>query len=160
MTREGRTSSKKHVKKLHSILRYVESSRRFTEIKQVSARSIQVCWGSVGFNAWNTFVLRVEYPYIVRKLEKSLDVGELTRKLHVGDCSRKPKCIFSFSAVNYYLKPHKKHSIKAAAHGIRWFYKALHHQISECTWACPNPPWPMTSHVQYAMYKIIATNAG
>jgi len=67
-----------HVKKLHSILRYAESSRRFTEIKQVSAHSIQVCWGSMGFNAWNTFVLRVEHPYIVRKLEKFLDMGELT----------------------------------------------------------------------------------
>ena len=29
----SRTSSKKHVKKLHSILRYAESSRRFTEIE-------------------------------------------------------------------------------------------------------------------------------
>ena len=67
-----------HVKKLHSILRYAESSQGFTEIKQVSARSIQVCWGSMGFNAWNTFVLRVEHPYIVRKLEKFLDMGELT----------------------------------------------------------------------------------
>ena len=69
---QGRTSSKEHVKKL---LRYAESSRGFTEIKQVSARSIQVCWGSMGINAWNTFVLRIEHPYIVRKLEKSLDMG-------------------------------------------------------------------------------------
>ena len=67
-----------HVTKLNSILRYAESSRRFTEIKQVSTRSIQVCQGSMGFNAWNTFVLRVEHPYIVRKLEKFLDMGELT----------------------------------------------------------------------------------
>jgi len=44
---EGRTNSKKHVKKLHSILRYAESSQGFTEIKQVSARSIQLCRGSV-----------------------------------------------------------------------------------------------------------------
>ena len=29
-------------------------------------------------NAWNTFVLRVEHPYIVRKLDKFLDMGELT----------------------------------------------------------------------------------
>ena len=63
---------------LHSILRYAESSRGFTEIKQVSACSIQVCRGSMGFNAWNTFVLRVEHPYIVRKSEKFLDMGELT----------------------------------------------------------------------------------
>ena len=71
----GRTSSAKHVKKLHSILRYTESLWGFTEIKQVRARSIQLCWGSMGFNAWSTFVLRVEHPYIVRKLEKSLEYG-------------------------------------------------------------------------------------
>ena len=117
----GRTSSKKHVKKLHSILTYVESSQGFTEIKQVSARSIQVCRGSMGFNAWNTFVLRVEHPHIVRKLEKSLkwvSSPSIPRKLHVADCSRKPKYMFSFSAENYSLKLHKKHSIKAAVHGI------------------------------------------
>ena len=28
------------------------------------------------FNAWNLFVVRVEHPYTVRKLEKSLDMGE------------------------------------------------------------------------------------
>ena len=44
----------------------------------MSARSIQVCRGSAGFNAWNTFVLRVEHSYIVRKSEKSQDMGELT----------------------------------------------------------------------------------
>ena len=60
----ARTSSKKHVKKLHSVLRYAESLWEFTEIKQVSARSIQVCQGSMGFNAWK-FVLRVEHLYIV-----------------------------------------------------------------------------------------------
>ena len=76
-SRVGRTSSMKHVKKFHSILRYAESSQGFTEIKQVSTRSIKV-WGSVGFNACNTFVLRVEHPFIVRKSEKSLDMGELT----------------------------------------------------------------------------------
>ena len=65
------------MKKLHFILRYAESSRGFTEI-QVSARSIQVCRGSMRFNAWNTFVLRVDHPYIVRKSEKFLDMGELT----------------------------------------------------------------------------------
>ena len=32
----------------------------------------------MGFNAWNTFVLKVEHPYIVRKSEKFLDMGELT----------------------------------------------------------------------------------
>ena len=33
-----------------------------------------VQWGSM----LKTFVLKVEYPYIVRKLEKFLDMGELT----------------------------------------------------------------------------------
>ena len=32
----------------------------------------------MGFNAWNAFVLRVEHPYIVRKLEEPLDMGELS----------------------------------------------------------------------------------
>ena len=83
---------------------FVESLRGFTEIKQVSVRNIQDCQGSMGFNASNTFVLRVEHPYIVRKSEKSLEQGELPsmpRKLHVDDCSRKPKYMFSFSAANY-----------------------------------------------------------
>ena len=45
----------------------------------------------------------------------------MPRKLHVDDCSRKPKYMFSFSVANYSLKLHKKHSIKAAAEGIRRF---------------------------------------
>ena len=80
----------------------------------------------MGFNAWNTFVLRVEHPYIVRNLEKSLDMvssPSMPRKLHVADCSRKSKYMFSFSAANYSLELHKKHS-KAAVHGIRRFHKA------------------------------------
>ena len=72
----GGTSSKNHMKKLNSFLRYVESPRGFTEIKQVSTRSIQVCRGSTGFNAWNPFVLRVEHLCTIRKLEKSLEMGE------------------------------------------------------------------------------------
>ena len=32
--------------------------------------------GTMGTNAWNTFVLRVKHPYTVRKSEKSLDMGE------------------------------------------------------------------------------------
>ena len=38
----------------------------------------------------------------------------MPRKLHVADCSRKTKYIFTFSAANYYLKLRKKHSIKVA----------------------------------------------
>ena len=76
---------------LYAILRYAESLREFTEIKQVSARSIlvcreftdikqvsarsiQVCRGSM----LGTLLLRVEHPYIVRKSENSQDMGELT----------------------------------------------------------------------------------
>ena len=72
---EGRTSSTKHVKKLHS--RYVESLQGFTEIKQVSACSIQVCRGSMGFNAWNTFVLhvRVEHPLHWQKVGENPGYG-------------------------------------------------------------------------------------
>ena len=32
----------------------------------------------MGINAWNTFVCRVEHPYIVRKSKKSLDMGKPT----------------------------------------------------------------------------------
>ena len=47
----------------------------------------------MGINAWKTFVLKVKHPYIVRKLEKSLDMGELTfhaKKTALTDCSSKP----------------------------------------------------------------------
>ena len=40
------------------------------------------------FNASNTFVLRVEHPYIVRKSEKSLDMGELTFHAEKTACCR------------------------------------------------------------------------
>ena len=42
----------------------------------------------MGINAWNTFVLGVEHPYIVRKLEKSLDMGELTFHAKKTACYR------------------------------------------------------------------------
>ena len=32
----------------------------------------------MGINAWNTFVCRVEHPYIVRKSKKSLVMGKPT----------------------------------------------------------------------------------
>ena len=79
----------------------------------------------MGFNAWNTFVLRIKHLYIVSKSEKSLDMESspsMPRKLHVAECSTKPKYMFSFSAANYSLKLYKKHSVKAAVHGIRQFH--------------------------------------
>ena len=36
------------------------------QMKQVSAHGIQVSQGSMGIDAWNTFILRVEHPYILR----------------------------------------------------------------------------------------------
>ena len=84
-------------------IRYAVSSQQFTEIKQVSACSSQVCWD---IKAWNTFVLRVEDPYIVRESEKSLDMGEPTSMMR------------SSSAGNYSQKLHKKDSIKPVVHGV------------------------------------------
>ena len=73
----------------------------------VASKFAGVQWGSI-------------HPYIVKKLEKSLDMGELTFHAEkTADCSRKPKYMFSFSVANYFLKLHKKHSVKAAVHGIR-----------------------------------------
>ena len=78
-------------------------------------------WGSLGINARNTFDLRVEHPYIVKKLEKSMDVvspPSMLRKLYVTDCNSKPKCIcFSFSMANHSRKLHKKYSVRAVAYG-------------------------------------------
>ena len=36
----------------------------------------------------------------------------MARKLHVDDCNKKPKYMFSFSAANYFFKLHKNHSIR------------------------------------------------
>ena len=60
----------------------------FTEIKQVSTFSIQVCQGPMEINAWNTFILRVEHSYIMRKSEKSLDMGEPTFHVEKTACYR------------------------------------------------------------------------
>ena len=61
----------------------------------------------MGINARNTFVLRVEHPYIVRNPWVWVSSPSMLRKLHVVDCSRKPKYMFSFSTANYSLKLHK-----------------------------------------------------
>ena len=82
----ARTSSKNHVKKSHSILRYTKSSGGFTEIKQVSAHSIHVCRGSMGISAWDAFVLRVEHPYIVGSRRNpwiQVSPPSMLRELHV-----------------------------------------------------------------------------
>ena len=44
--------------------------------------------------SWRSFWIWVSSP-------------SMARIVHVADCSRKPKCIFNFSAANYYLKLHK-----------------------------------------------------
>ena len=71
----------------------------------------------MGIDAWNTFVLKVEHPYIVSKSEKSLHVGEPTfhAEKTAIEAANQSAC-FSFSAVNYSRKLHKKHSIRVAAH--------------------------------------------
>ena len=53
----GGASSINYKEKITSIHRYEGSSQGFTDIKQVSGHSIQVCRGSMGINAWNTFFL-------------------------------------------------------------------------------------------------------
>ena len=115
------------MKKLHSILKYAESLQGFTEIKQVSAR------GLPGFNrvqCLEHFCSKGRSLYCQRNPWIWVRSPSMLKKLHVDDCSRKSKYMFSFSMVNYPLKLHKKHSIKATAHEIRRFHKALHHQIS------------------------------
>ena len=73
----------------------------------------------MGINAWKAFVLRVEHPYIVRKLEKSLDVGEPALHAMLSIAAANQSACFDFSTTNYSRKPHKKHLIRVIAHGIR-----------------------------------------
>ena len=116
------------------------------DLQQVNTRSIQACWGLMGINVWNNFV-RVEYPYIVSKSDKPLEMG--------NSCPRQENCMlpivasnqsacFSFSTVNYSRKLHEKYSIRTAVCGVRQFH-SLPHQIAECTWSCPTYPLWSTS---------------
>ena len=76
--RENRTRSKNHVKNLHSILIGTKVHLGFTEIKQAIKQSLiasKFPRESMGINAWNTFVLKIEHPYMVRKFKKFLDMG-------------------------------------------------------------------------------------
>ena len=68
---------KLHSIHIHSILRYVESSQEFIEIKQVLIAS-KFARGSMMVNAWNTFILKVEHLYTVGESVKSLDMDEPT----------------------------------------------------------------------------------
>ena len=94
-----------HMKKIHSILTHAESLRRFTEFKQAHVSS-NFAAGSIGINAWNIFALEVEYTYIVRKSEKSLDMGEPTFHaektciLLIAAAANQSAC-FSYSMANY-----------------------------------------------------------
>ena len=83
--RSGRTNSEDHVKNSIPFLdkrkvqkKKKESSRGFTEIKQVSTRSIQVCRVQQGSMFGTLFVLRVE----------PLDMGELTFHAEKTACCR------------------------------------------------------------------------
>ena len=104
------------MKKLHSILRYAKSSRELTEIKQVR---IPVARGSM---LGTLFVHRVEHPYIVRKLEKSSDIGLRRANCMLPITAANQSACFSFSVANYSQKLYKKHSIRAAMHRIRQFH--------------------------------------
>ena len=117
--RESRTRSKNHMKNLHSILIGTKVHLGFTEIKQAIEQLLiasKFSRGSMGINAWNTFVLKIEHPYMVRKFKKFLDMGELT--MH----GKSQSASFSFGVVNYSRKVHKKQSIRAAAYGIRQIF--------------------------------------
>ena len=68
----GWTGSKNHINKN---LRYVESSQRFTEIKQVSAHSIKFCRGTNGDQCLKHFCSKGRTSLHSQKSEKSLHMG-------------------------------------------------------------------------------------
>ena len=68
-----------------------ESSWGFTEIKQVSACSIQVCPGINGDQCLKHFCTKGRISLHCEPIFHA----EKT------DCSNKPKCMFSFSVANY-----------------------------------------------------------
>ena len=86
---------------------------RFGEIKQVNACSIQVCHGSVEINAWKTFVLRVEHPYLNLWIWVSLP--SMLRNCMLPSAAPNQSACFSFRLANCFLKLHKKHTITASA---------------------------------------------
>ena len=100
--------------------------RGLQRLNKVSACSIQVCQGSVGINALNTFVLRVEHPYIVGKLEKPLDLGEPTFYAEKTACYRLQQQtkvhVLALAMQTTRKNCTKKHSIRAAVHRIRRFH--------------------------------------
>ena len=99
----SRTSSKNHVKKLHSI--NVHSIIKVH--RNLSARSIQVCWGINRNQCLERFCSQGKTSLHCQKVRKSLDMGEppsTQRKLHVTDCSSKPKCMFQLQHGKLLLK--------------------------------------------------------
>ena len=107
------------------------SNSTWREVGFFSGGRIRSC-DSCNKHAWKTFVLTVEHPYIVRKLEKSLNMGELT--LH----TMKIPC--------YRLWQHTKVHVLALAQQINLenctkkqgctsqnqTIPIMHHQIAEC----------------------------
>ena len=75
----------------------------------------------MGINAWNTFDLRVEHPYIARKS----DMVEFTSHAQKTACyqlQHQTKVhILALAWQTLFQKLHKMHSIKAEVHGIRQF---------------------------------------
>ena len=88
-----RTSSKKQVKNItFHPPRYAESSQRLN--KEALIASLP------GINAWSTFDLRVEHPYIVRNPWIWVSPPSMLRKLHVTNYSSKPKCVLALALQN------------------------------------------------------------
>ena len=92
------------------------------------------------------FLLRLEHPYIVRKLKKSLDMDGLTLHAEKTGCSSKPKC---FSTANYILS--QKLDCSALHHLIakwtslsypsfdHWVWMTVSHDVHDITgheWLC------------------------
>ena len=120
----------------------MESLRRFTEIKQVSTRTIQVCrvqWGS----CLEHLCFKCRTSLHCQKVREIPGYGwthlRCQEKCMLPIVTVNQSACFSFSTANYCWKPHE----------IRWFHSTLHHQIAECTWACPTPwelVFPLKSH--------------
>ena len=113
----------------------------FTD-KQVSACSIQVYHGSMGINAWKTFVLTVEHSYIVRKLEI---YGWAYPPCHENPmlpivAANRSAC-FSFSAANYSWNLHKKAGLHHTE-SCRQFQSCIIRLLSARDLVVsPAPPW-------------------
>ena len=74
----------------------IEVGGKFMGIKQVSGGSIQVCQGSMGFNGvqWGSMLGMPTLSENQRNPWIRVSPPSTLRKLHVTNCSSKPKCMF------------------------------------------------------------------